>query len=182
LKGMPVSTSQSIVGGVIGVGLRMVLKDELSLSNLNLGVLTNILLSWIISPLSAILLSLTLYSVLQKRLTMLETTAGGRRTFKALMILTLLFSANSLGANDVANAAGVYFFVTSKYLGLPDAYTMLILASMGAVGIIVGGWTIGREVMDTVAYKITKLDYGRGLLLRLRILSLFGYSQPFLHC
>jgi PiT family inorganic phosphate transporter len=129
LKGMPVSTSQSIVGGVIGVGLGMVLKDELSLSNLNLGVLTNILLSWIISPLSALLLSLTLYSVLQKRLTILETTAGGRRTFKALMILTLLFSAYSFGANDVANAVGVYFFVTSKYLGLPEAYTMLILAS-----------------------------------------------------
>ena len=164
LKGMPVSTSQSIVGGVIGVGLGMVLKGELSLSNLNFGVLSNILLSWIVSPLSAILLSLTLYSVLQKRLTILETTAGGRRAIKALMILTLLFSAYSFGANDVANATGVYFFVTSKYLGLPDAHTMLILASMGAVGIIVGGWTIGRKVIDTVAYKITKLDYGTGVV------------------
>jgi PiT family inorganic phosphate transporter len=57
LKGMPVSTSQSIVGGVIGVGLGMVLKGELSLSNLNFGVLYNILLSWVVSPLSAILLS-----------------------------------------------------------------------------------------------------------------------------
>jgi PiT family inorganic phosphate transporter len=45
LKGMPVSTSQSIVGGVIGVGLGMVLKGELSLSNLDFGVLSNILLS-----------------------------------------------------------------------------------------------------------------------------------------
>ena len=141
----------------------MVLKDGLSLSNLNLVVLSNILLSLVVSPLSAILLSPILYSVLQTRLTMLETNAGGRRAIKALIILTLLFSAYFFDINDVANATGVYFFVTSKYLVLPDAHTMLILASMGAVGIIIGGWTIGRKVMYTVAYKITKLDYGRGL-------------------
>ncbi|QOR94977.1 inorganic phosphate transporter [Thermosphaera chiliense] len=164
LKGMPISTSQSIVGSVIGVGLGMVLKGELSLGDLNFSVLSNIVLSWIISPLSAILLSLSLYTVLQKRLTMLETTPGGRRAIKILMILTLLFSAYSFGANDVANATGVYLFVTSKYLGLPDAHTMLVLASMGAAGIVVGGWSIGRKVIDTVAYKITKLDYGSGVV------------------
>uniref|UniRef100_A0A7C2BLD0 Inorganic phosphate transporter n=1 Tax=Thermosphaera aggregans TaxID=54254 RepID=A0A7C2BLD0_9CREN len=164
LKGMPISTSQSIVGGVIGVGLGMVLKGELSLSDLNFGVLSNIVLSWIISPLSAIFLSLILYMVFQKHLIKLETTAGGRRVIRMVMILTLLFSAYSFGANDVANATGVYLFVTSKYLGLPDPYTMFILASIGAAGIVVGGWSIGRKVIDTVAYKITKLDYGTGVV------------------
>jgi len=80
------------------------------------------------------------------------------------MILTLLLSAYFLCTNDVANATGVYFFVTSEYLGLPDAHSMLILASMGAVGIIVGGWTIGRKVIDRVAYEITKLDCGTGIV------------------
>jgi phosphate/sulfate permease len=47
---------------------------------------------------------------------------------------------------------------------LADAHTMLILASTGAVGIIVGGWIIGGKVIDTVAYKITKLDYGTGVV------------------
>ncbi len=163
-KGMPISTSQSIVGGVIGVGLGMILKGELSLSDLNFSVLSNILLSWVVSPLSAIFLSLILYLVLQKRLTTLETTPRGKKAIKVLMILTLSFSAYSFGANDVANATGVYLFVTSKYFGLPDAYTMLVLATMGAIGIIVGGWTIGRKVVDTVAYKITKLDYGTGVV------------------
>jgi len=163
IKGMPVSTTQSITGGVIGVGLGMVLRNEIPFSQLSLGVLTNIFLSWLSSPLTAIFVSYALYRLTWRRLSRLEEAENGRKFIRIFMIASLLFSAYSFGANDVANATGVYLSVTSQYFGLPDSASMLILSVIGSLSIITGGWTIGRRVIETVAFKITKLDYKSGL-------------------
>ena len=55
IKGMPISTTQSIVSGVIGIGLfRFLVKG---IWCLNLGVVWRIILSWVLSPLTAILIA-----------------------------------------------------------------------------------------------------------------------------
>ncbi|RLG91213.1 MAG: inorganic phosphate transporter, partial [Thermoprotei archaeon] len=57
LKGMPISTSQSITGGVLGIGLAYVALEKMSIQEINWEVVINILLSWITSPALSIVLA-----------------------------------------------------------------------------------------------------------------------------
>ena len=76
-----------------------------------------------------------------------------------MLIFNLIFSAYSFGVNDVGNATGVYVAVVSKVLGMPDMTTMFFLALLGSVGIMAGALTWGYKVVNTVGFKITRLDY-----------------------
>ncbi len=64
-KGMPVSTTHSTVGAVLGIGLAYSLLEETH-SQINWNVVLMVVLSWITSPLSAIILSIALYSLFNK--------------------------------------------------------------------------------------------------------------------
>ncbi|MEO3992759.1 MAG: inorganic phosphate transporter [Desulfurococcaceae archaeon TW002] len=73
------------------------------------------------------------------------------------------FAAYSFGANDVANATGVYVTVTSGSLGIPDEVSMRFLALFASVFIALGGLILGYKVVTTLAYKITRLDINMAL-------------------
>jgi len=160
--GMPVSTSQSIVGGVVGVGLSYVMLGFLKFSELRVGVLVKIVLSWITSPLLAIALSALLYKFFLKLYRRLGSEERSSKVFKYLIIASLIFSSYAYGTNDIANATGVYVAVAGRILGTPDRVTMMYLALLGSVGIALGGLALGHRVIRTVAYRITKLDYVTG--------------------
>lgn len=157
-KGLPISTSQSIVGAVFGVGLSYLLLGLISLDEIGFNVLLKIVLSWIFSPILSIIFAVILYHVFKKASKRID-----EKVFKALLVGSLIFSAYAFGANDVANATGVYLTITSRYLGFPDLHTRLFLAILGSTGIALGAFTIGRRVIATVAYKITRLDYVTGV-------------------
>ncbi len=53
--------------------------------------------------------------------------------------------------------------VTQDVVGLPDFTAMVLLAAFGAVGIAVGGLTWGYKVIETVAFKIVRIDALSGL-------------------
>ena len=76
-----------------------------------------------------------------------------------LLIIALCFSAFAFGANDMANATGVFVTPTQKLMGGPPAlWIMLLLAAIGAAGIAIGGFTWGYRVINTAAYQVTRLD------------------------
>ena len=162
-KGLPISTTHSSVGSVLGIGLAYtILGYGISV---NLQVLIKIIISWITSPLGAIALAAIFY-ILFKMLALKLTKAGINvdKIFRLILIFSLAYSAYSFGANDVGNATGVYLAVVgvgSRGLAF-DMLTSLMLASLGAVGIIIGGFTLGKRVINTVAFGITRLDYLTG--------------------
>ena len=190
LKGMPISTSQSITGGVLGIGLAYVALGKMSIQEINWKVVTNILLSWVTSPALSIVLAIIFYKVFNKIALFLESRKyRSERIIRGLIIISLVFSAYSFGANDVGNATGIYYTIASKYIGTPDVSTRIMLALIGSIGIILGGYTIGKRVISTVAYKITRLDLLTGLsaeysnALTIWIYTtipyiLFGYGMP----
>jgi len=151
--GIPISTSQSITGAVIGVGLYYVYTGFIK--EINLRVVYNIILSWVSSPITCIF---TAYLVYKITFHMVKNRVDYENIFKILLLFSLIFSAYSFGANDVGNATGVYLTVTEKVLGFPDVNTRLFLALIGSLGIAVGGFTLGWRVVETAAYKITKLE------------------------
>ncbi len=59
----------------------------------------------------------------------------------------------------MANATGVFVTPTQKILGGPPSISiMFVLAAIGAVGIVIGGFTWGYKVINTAAYQVTRLD------------------------
>jgi len=156
-KGLPISTSQSIVGSVVGYGLAVY-----GFKGVNWGIMWKIVASWILSPLLAILLTVAVYRHLSMPLYR-RYNGGNGRAVNLLLIASLCFSAYAFGANDVGNATGVFVTIMSK-LGLtPETTAMVTLAALGSLGIAVGGFTWGYRVVRTVAYRVTRLDPYTGM-------------------
>ncbi len=158
-KGLPVSTTHSTVGAVIGIGFAYSYFH--GHTYINWHVVTMIVASWVVSPLLAILLSMLMYNIL-RYIAQRRSVEKVAPLFKKIMIIGLVASAYAFGVNDVGNATGVYVTVVSKLYGLPDATTMRYLAALGSVGIALGALTWGYRVVNTVGYKITRLDYVTG--------------------
>ena len=144
---IPVSTSQSIVGGVAGVGLGIV---GFQARYFQVAVLVKIMASWIICPLLTLILAFLIYSLLNRIMKRAKHFYTWNRVLKILVIVAAAYSAYSLGANDVGNAIGPLY---NKY---PDKG--LYLAVFGALVLAVGALTFSRRVCETVGKNITPLD------------------------
>jgi PiT family inorganic phosphate transporter len=156
-KGIPVSTTHTTVGSVIGYGLIAYG------ANLNWGVLFKVFLGILLSPLLSLVCAALLYLGLRSLLGKFSSTRRMEQVVRYSLIGALAFSAYSFGANDVGNATGVYVSVTEEFVGLPTAETMLLLAALGSAGIALGGFTWGYRVIRTVGYSITRLTLTSGL-------------------
>lgn len=156
LLGLPVSTSQSAVAGVLGVGIAYALSAG-NWSLVNTKVIERIVLSWIASPVLAMILSAGLYTFFERlyRAKILRTNV-----VRALALAFAGFDGYAFGANDVGNATGVYLAVVGAALaGLAgDELGALALGLYGALFIALGGVLLGKKVAETVGYRITRLD------------------------
>lgn len=154
--GIPISTSQSITGAAIGVAVYRWLTG--GRFEANLSVVYRIIASWVVSPLLAMLLSVLFYLLLYKAF---PRSVDGPR-LRWLILALSFFSAYAFGANDVANATGVYITVVAERLGFPELSAMRLLSLYSAVFILLGGLSFGRRVLETLAYRVTRLDVTMG--------------------
>jgi len=141
---IPTSTSQAIVGGVVGIGLAV--NAEVDFSKFIV-----IAESWVICPLMVMALSFGLMHLLKLILRRFET--GSFRFQNALGWLAIgsaCYVAFSMGANNAGNAVGPI-----ANLGILHPKLLLL---MGGLSIAVGAATYGRKVADTVGKGITPLD------------------------
>jgi len=175
-KGLPVSTTHSSVGAVLGIGLAYLVFD--GVNNIKYSVVYKVIASWLISPIMAILVSMSLYHFfLRLYMRVRKKSQDTEKIFKYILIGNLIFSAYALGANDVGNATGVFMTATSSILGTPDRNTMFLLALIGSIGITIGALTWGYRVIETVGFKITRLDPVSGAAAGLsNALVVWGFS------
>jgi len=140
---LPVSTSQAIVGSIIAVGTIR--------GGLNPAILIKVLLSWVLNPIGAALISYILYRVLGW---VLEGRIKNIRVWSMMMKMGFfavgIYGSYTLGANNVANATGV--FVKAGML-TPTAASIV-----GGLSIGLGVLTYSKRVMRTVGEKITKMS------------------------
>ncbi|MGQ9759275.1 MAG: anion permease [Candidatus Methanomethylicaceae archaeon] len=158
MRGMAISTTHSIISAVVGYGL-----IRYSLSEINLTIVGTIVLSWITSPLCSLVVAFGLYKLLSFLVKYEGKPDLLNKIFKLLLVASLSFSAYSFGANDVANATGIYVTVATQIGQMPDATAMLMLSLYSSMGIILGGVIFGSKIIKTLAYKITRLDLNTGL-------------------
>lgn len=141
---LPVSTSQSVVGAILGIGIA--LQQPIHWQGLR-----KVILCWIGTPFGAMIISFLLYKVFQGILAKFTLTLISiNRFIKYGLLLSGVYGAYALGANNVANVTGV--FVEAGLLSLTDA--MLL----GGLSIAFGAVTYSKNVMLTVGAGLVKLD------------------------
>lgn len=141
---IPTSTSQAIVGGVMGIGLAL---D----ARIDYAKLIRIAESWVICPLLVMVLAFALYHLLTRLLhRIVSRNILVQNAIGWLAILSGCYVAYSMGANNAGNAVGPI-----ANLGIIHP---TVLLAIGGAAIAVGAITYGRRVADTVGKGITPLD------------------------
>jgi PiT family inorganic phosphate transporter len=141
---IPTSTSQAIVGGVVGIGLAV--GAEVDFSKFII-----IAESWVICPVLVMALAYGLMHLVILILRRFETSSIlFQQTFGWLAIVSACYVAYSMGANNAGNAVGPI-----ANLGIVDPNLLLLI---GGLSIAAGAVTYGRKVADTVGKGITPLD------------------------
>jgi len=89
------------------------------------------------------------------------------KIFTYLQIMSACFIAFAHGANDVANAIGPLAAIVSIVNGGANALVgqtsvPVWILGLGGIGIVIGLWTWGWRVIETIGKKITELTPTRG--------------------
>jgi PiT family inorganic phosphate transporter len=156
-RGLPVSTTHSIVGAMLGFGLAMG-----GTSEIQWGVMQKIVLSWIISPFLGAAVAFLGYTIMVRHILLKRGADMWKmeKVFGYLQVFSAMYVAFAFGSNDVANAIGpVYMLLSATANGEPN---MLLLLAIGAGGIVLGAATWGYKVIDTVGKRVTEINPTRG--------------------
>ena len=147
----PVSTTQSIIGSMIGWGL--------SRGTADFSKTTEFFSAWFITPLGSCVICFILCKLFD---VLLREKVEGHKNFDMFVkigyIASGAFGAYSLGANNVANATGIYLSVD----GVLNSTFVAALA--GGVAIALGVLTFSKPVMQTVGEGGTNLSPVMGFL------------------
>jgi len=172
---LPVSTSQAIVGAIIGWNLFAgMLTDYHSL--------LNIVSSWVVAPLLSAAIAFGLFQVFRSRLRHSNIHILSLDTYTRWALIVFgAFGAYSLGANNIGNIVGIFVSV-SPFQDITILHTIHIssleqLYFCGAVSIAVGVYTYSEKVMKTVGTDLFKLSPITGLIVVIAsavVLYLFG--------
>ena len=154
--GLPVSTTQAIVGAIVGWNIY-------TGSSTNIKVLITITSTWVLCPIIAGLIAMLLFIITKKilrhnTLHILRLDAYTRLS----LLLAGAFGAYSLGANNIANVMGVFVPISP----FTDIHIMNIfhlssagqLFLLGGIAIAVGVVTYSKKVMLTVGSDLLRLS------------------------
>ncbi len=173
---LPVSTSQAVVGGIVGWNLFTGSPtDTLSLSR--------IVSSWLVGPLLSAVFAYFTYRIviafLRRREMHILTLDAHTRTW--LFALGALASY-LLGANNIANVMGMFVpavpFGDVSVAGLMTLSGTRFLFLLGGIAIAVGILTFGENVMSTVGHDLFRITPLAGLVVVFaEVLVLFLFTS-----
>ena len=163
---IPTSTSQAIVGGVVGIGLAVG-------AEVNFDKFILIAESWIICPVLVMILAFSIMHLVRFILHKSQSRSLlFQHAFGYLAIGSACYVAYSMGANNAGNAVGL--------IANLNIFPTKLLLFIGGVSIAVGAITFGRKVADTVGKGITPLDIPGAFVAQIssafgmHLFSLFG--------
>jgi len=153
---IPVSTSQSIVGAIIGWNFY-------SASVTDGGSLTRIVITWVACPLITGVMAVGLFILVRWLVNLAKPHLLRLDHLTRVGLLAVgAFGSYSLGANNIANAMGVFVpdspFVDLSLFGVMSINGTQQLFFLGAVAIAVGVFTYSDRVMGTVGGGLVKLS------------------------
>lgn len=155
---LPVSTSQAVVGGILGISYAKIRAGTLGTDAIDVAALTKVVTCWIGTPIGAAIIAAMLFPLLtllfrKWNLHFLKYDA----CMRTLLILAGIYGAYALGANNVANVTGV-FYGAGAFGDAGSASARMLALLVGGVSIGVGALTYSKQVMLTVGGGIMRLD------------------------
>ncbi len=143
ILGLPVSTSQAVVGAILGIGI---LNQQLNLAGLG-----KVVACWFGTPVGAVVIAVIIYKVLAALYNNLKINLFQSDILIRLALIAAgSYGSYALGANNVANVTAV--FVGAGHLSVFSA------ALIGGLSIGLGILTLSKRVMETVGKKLVRLD------------------------
>ncbi|MCF7855203.1 MAG: inorganic phosphate transporter family protein, partial [Candidatus Pacebacteria bacterium] len=140
---LPISTSQAVIGGIIGVGI---MQGQLELSGLG-----KVILCWIGTPVGGMLFYVLFHHIFKYVTLWLKPSLVVQdQLLRLALILGGCYGAYALGANNVANVSAV--LVGSNLLS--SQWAVLL----GGLGIAGGILTMSKPVMLTVGRGIVEIN------------------------
>ena len=154
--GLPVSTTQAIVGAIIGWNLFTDTATDPT-------ALAKILTTWLICPILAAGFAMALFKATTMALSRVKLHLIRQDAYTRLgLLLAGAFGAYSLGANNIANVMGVFVssspFTDFEFAGLFTFSSTEQLFLLGAIAIGFGVITYSKRVMITVGSGIMPLS------------------------
>ena len=154
-RGLPVSTSQAIVGAIIGWNIFGGIQTDVD-------VVVKIAQTWIFTPILAAIFAVGIYFIVKYIIehTSVHVVKMDRYTRIGLVIAGA-FGSYSLGSNNIANVMGVFIQVSpfqDVAIGNFTFTGVQQLFLLGGIAIAVGVFTFSKKVMMTVGNSIFKLS------------------------
>ncbi|QDA32494.1 inorganic phosphate transporter [Thermococcus indicus] len=140
LWGRPISTTQSIIGGLVGASLALGLPVDW-------WTVGRIASAWVLSPIVAALFAVAIYRLYKPILKRIKGLRNLELAQKWLVFTAAAFSAFNLGANELSNVAGLM-----EGLGVNGPFKLLL-----ALTLTLGALTFSYGVMMTVGRDISPL-------------------------
>lgn len=172
---LPISTTQAIVGAIIGWNLFT--------GNPTDGkTLSLIVVSWVAGPVIGALFAILLYMVVKKFKSSVKIHLIRFESYvKTGLILVGAFGSYSLGANNIANVMGVFlpaFNLQDLHLGIITLNSGQQLFLLGGLACALGIITYSWKVMNTIGSNIVELSSEAALIVVLaQSLVLFIFSS-----
>ncbi|KLO22829.1 phosphate permease [Marinitoga sp. 1197] len=139
--GVPVSSSQAIVGSIMAVGLIE--------GGVNWSIILKLVLAWVGTPIGGMIFGFISYKILSIPFNKIKSIYMKERVVQIATLIIGAYGSYSLGANNVANITGVF----ASSIGVSTA------ALVGGLAISFGVLTYSYKVMMTVGRQIIELDY-----------------------
>jgi PiT family inorganic phosphate transporter len=141
---IPISTSQAVVGAILGIGL--------ATRNAEFSGLIKIVLSWIGTPAGSMIIACIVYKVLGWIIQHIPMSMLTRdKILWSGLLIAGIYGSYALGANNVTNSTGIFS-------GLIDGVSDRFLAAIGGMAIAVGALTYSKRVMLAVGSGVMPLD------------------------
>lgn len=139
--GIPSSSSQAMMGAILGIGILN--------STVDWSVLTKVVICWITTPIGAAIGSFFLYKIFAVMFRRIRTVQAQDLSLKIGALIIGAYGSYALGANNVANVTGPFAGIIS----------LEVAALVGGLSIALGVLTFSKRVMYTVGKQITSLDH-----------------------
>lgn len=139
--GIPVSTSQAVVGSIVGIGLID--------GYVNWSILVKVVICWISTPIGSMIIGYVSYKLFSVLFRKIPTIQAQDLTIKVAALAFGAYGSYALGANNVANVSGVFGAFMNPRLA----------ALIGGASIALGIITYSYRVMMTVGKGIAELDH-----------------------
>ncbi|MBK7630506.1 MAG: inorganic phosphate transporter [Ignavibacteriales bacterium] len=153
---LPVSTSQAVIGGIIGWNI-------FTGSPTDYTSLTKILFSWVASPVIAAIFGFLIFKLMKKTVLKWKIHLLRLDNYTRIgLIVVGALASYSLGANNIANVMGM--FVSAPLFKDMHIGNIITISSvhqlflLGGIAIAIGIFTYGNNVMETVGTDLYKIS------------------------